>query len=74
LASKPVATVSPGLNSKQVATVFRFGLKTGGDGFPVWHQNRWRRFDDLCLKITATVFWFVPQNQVDDGLSVAPQN
>jgi hypothetical protein len=26
------------------------------------------------LKITAMVSWFVPQNQVDDGLSVAPQN
>jgi hypothetical protein len=26
------------------------------------------------LKITATVSWFVPQNQVDDGLSVAQQN
>jgi hypothetical protein len=28
----------------------------------------------LCLKITAAVFLFGPQNQVGDGLSVAPQN
>jgi hypothetical protein len=28
----------------------------------------------LGLKITATVFWFGPQNQVGLGLSVAPQN
>jgi hypothetical protein len=28
----------------------------------------------LGLKITATVSWFVPQNQADFGLSVTPQN
>jgi hypothetical protein len=51
---------------------------------PVWPQNWWRRvsrfgalnrhlrFGDLDLKITATVFWFVPQNQEGFGLSVAP--
>jgi hypothetical protein len=32
------------------------------------------RFGDLGLKITAMVSWFVPQNQVGFGLSVAPQN
>jgi hypothetical protein len=32
------------------------------------------QFDDLDLKITATVSWFGPQNQADFGLSVAPQN
>jgi hypothetical protein len=37
-------------------------------------QNRQLRFDDLGLKITATVSWFEPQNQVGDGLLVAPQN
>jgi hypothetical protein len=37
-------------------------------------QNRQVRFGDLRLKITTTVFWFGPQNQVGDGLSVAPQN
>jgi hypothetical protein len=31
-------------------------------------------FGDLGLKITATVSWFVAQNQVGFGLSVAPQN
>jgi hypothetical protein len=43
--------------------VFRFGP-----------QNRQLRFGDLGLKITVIVFWFGPQNQVGDGLSVAPQN
>jgi hypothetical protein len=31
-------------------------------------------FGDLGLKITATVSWFVAQNQVGFGLSVAPHN
>jgi hypothetical protein len=29
---------------------------------------------DLDLKITSTVSWFMPQNQADFNLSVAPQN
>jgi hypothetical protein len=37
-------------------------------------QNWQLLFDDLGLKITATVFWFGPKNQVDVGLSVVPQN
>jgi hypothetical protein len=37
-------------------------------------QNRQLWFGDLDLKITATVFWFRPQNQVGFGLLVAPQN
>jgi hypothetical protein len=37
------------------------GLKTG---------SSW--FGDLGLKITTTVSWFMPQNQVGLGLSVAP--
>jgi hypothetical protein len=37
-------------------------------------QNRQLWFGDLGIKITATVSWFLPQNQVDFGLSVAPQN
>jgi hypothetical protein len=57
-----------------------------GQFLPVWPQNRWLRvsrfgpqnrqlrFGDLGLKITATVSWFGPQNQVGYGLSVAPQN
>jgi hypothetical protein len=40
------------------------------DGFPVWASNRQLWFGDLDLKITATVSWFKPQNQVGFGLSV----
>jgi hypothetical protein len=31
-------------------------------------------FGDLGLKITATVYWFGPQNQAGFGLSVVSQN
>jgi hypothetical protein len=44
------------------------------EGFRFGPQNRQLWFGDLCLKITATVSWFGPQNQVGFGLSVAPQN
>jgi hypothetical protein len=37
-------------------------------------QNRQLWFGDLRLKITMTVSWFGPENQVGFGLSVAPQN
>jgi hypothetical protein len=37
-------------------------------------QNRQLRFGDLKLKITATVSWFGPQNQVGFGLSIVQQN
>jgi hypothetical protein len=37
-------------------------------------QNYQRRLDDLDLKITATVFRFVFQNQAGYGLSVVTQN
>jgi hypothetical protein len=50
---------SYGLTSKPLARVFWFG-----------HQNRQLRFGDLAHKITVTVFWFDPQNQVGGGLSV----
>jgi hypothetical protein len=63
LAIKPVATVFSSLASKSAARVTQFGS-----------QNRQLQFGDLGLKITATVFWFEPQNQADFGLSVAPQN
>jgi hypothetical protein len=36
-------------------------------------QNQHLWFGDLSLKTTAMVSWFEPQNQVDDGLFVAPQ-
>jgi hypothetical protein len=42
---------SYGLGSKSLAQVFRFGPQN----WQLW-------FDDLCLKITATLSWFVPQN------------
>jgi hypothetical protein len=41
---------------------------------PVWSQNLQLRFVDLGLKITVTVSWFEPQNQVGFSLSVALQN
>jgi hypothetical protein len=61
LASKPVATISPGLISKSVVDFFWFG-----------RQNRQLRFDDLCLKTTAMISWFVPQDRTCFGLLVAP--
>jgi hypothetical protein len=61
LASKPAATISSSLASKHAVTVSRFV-----------HQNRQLQFDDLCIKITAMVSWFVPQNQTGFGLSVTP--
>jgi hypothetical protein len=39
-----------------------------------WPQNQQLWFGDLGFKITVTVSWFGPQNQVGFGLSVAPQN
>jgi hypothetical protein len=61
LASKLVATISGGLASKPIVTVFRFG-----------HQNRQLRFGDLGIKIITNVSWFGPQNQEGFSLSVAP--
>jgi hypothetical protein len=37
-------------------------------------QNRQLWFDNLGIKITATVSWFGPQNQVDFDLLAVPQN
>jgi hypothetical protein len=87
LASKPIATVFSSLASKLVATV-SLGLASKPEvGFLVEPQNQGGRrfsrfgpqnrqlcFGDLGLKISATVSWFRPQNQVGFGLSVAPQN
>jgi hypothetical protein len=40
-----------------------------------FQPRNWQlRFGDLAHKISASVSWFGPQNQVGDGLSVAPQN
>jgi hypothetical protein len=63
LASKLGSTVSAGLTSKPMAS-----------GFLVCTQNRQLQFGELVLKITATVSWFGPQNQVGCGLSVALPN
>jgi hypothetical protein len=52
-----------GLASKPLAPVFRF-----------WPQNQQLWFGDLAHKITMTILWFEPQNQVGYGLSVALQN
>jgi hypothetical protein len=57
------STLYSGLTSKPMATIL-----------VVWPQNRQLRFSDLAHKITMTVSWLGPQNQVEDGLSVAPQN
>jgi hypothetical protein len=46
---KTTGMVSPGLTSKLVVTVSRFGP-----------QNRQLWFGDLDLKINMTVSWFVP--------------
>jgi hypothetical protein len=65
-----------GLASKLVVNgCSQFGLKTGGNGFSqiglkiggggfflAWVSKPAARFDDLCIKITATVSWFRPQN------------
>jgi hypothetical protein len=63
LDSKPRSTVFPSLASKPVAMVL-----------VVWHPNWQLWFADLAHKITTTVSWFEPQNQVGCDLSVAPQN
>jgi hypothetical protein len=76
LTSKPVATVSSSLASKPATTVFS-SLASKLRWWRVFQfgpQDRQLWFDDLGLKITMTVSWFGPQNQVGFGLSVAPQN
>jgi hypothetical protein len=75
LASKPVLTVSRDLASKPVVGFLVEPQNQGGAGFPgLGPQNRLLRFGDLGLKITTTVSWFEPQNHIDYGLSVTPQN
>jgi hypothetical protein len=73
LASKLVVTVSPGLASKPVVGFLVEPQNHGGGGFPglgLKTDSSW--FGDLDIKITATVSWFGPQNQVGFGLLVAP--
>jgi hypothetical protein len=45
-------------------------LNQGQRFFQIGPQNQPMWFGDLAHKITATVSWFVSQNQVDNGLSV----
>jgi hypothetical protein len=73
LVSKLVATVSPSLASKPTVSVLVEPQNQGGGGFfNLGFKNRQLWFGDLCLKITAMVFWFGLQNQVGFGLSVTP--
>jgi hypothetical protein len=73
LASKPVATVFSSLASKLVATVSPGLALKPVVGFLVEPQNQGGEgFSGLGLKITATVSWFRPQNQVGFGLSIVP--
>jgi hypothetical protein len=75
LASKPVATIFSNLASKLVAMVSPSLASKPLVGFLVEPQNQGGEgFSDLGLKITTTVSWFVHQNQVSFGLSVASQN
>jgi hypothetical protein len=75
LASKLVATVFLGLASKPVVGFLVEPQNQGGGGFPgLGLKTGSYGFGDLGLKITVTVSWFGPQNQVGFGLSVAPQN
>jgi hypothetical protein len=66
--------------------VYTMHKETWSAGFLLWPQNQGRMFSrfrpqnrqllfgDLGLKISATVSWFGPQNQVGDGLLVVPSN
>jgi hypothetical protein len=74
LASKLVAMVSPDLVLKlMVGSLIQSQNKVVGVS-RLGPQNQQLWFGDLCLKISATVSWFGPQNQVGYGLSIAPQN
>jgi hypothetical protein len=72
LTSKLRSTVSPGLASKPVATALMVWPQNHSLGFPGLGLKTGSY--DLAHKITAMVFWFVPQKQVGYGLSVASQN
>jgi hypothetical protein len=74
LVSKLAAMVSPDLASKYAVGFLVDPQNQCGGGFSGLCLNRQLRFGDLGIKITATASWFVPQNQVGFGLSVAPHN
>jgi hypothetical protein len=72
LASKLVATISLGLASKLTVGFLAEPQNQGGGGFPGLDLKTGSfGFGDLVLKITVTVSWFEPQNQVGFGLSIA---
>jgi hypothetical protein len=54
--------------------VYIVHMETGSTDFLVERQNLQLQFGNLDLKIIAMVSLFVPQNQADICLSVAPQN
>jgi hypothetical protein len=77
LTSKPLGRFISGLTSKPLGRfISDLASKSLGRFLPVWPQNRglWvsrfgpqnrqLQFGDLNLKITVTVYWFEPQNQV----------
>jgi hypothetical protein len=75
LTSKLVVTVSSGLTSKPAVSFLVEPQNQGGGGF----FGLGLKNDNFGLVICAsksplTVSWFVPQNQMSFGLSVAPQN
>jgi hypothetical protein len=86
LDSKSVAMISLGLALKPVVSFLiepqnqggggflDLGIKIVSYGFVIWASKSPRQFGGLGLKISTTVFWFVPQNQASFGLSTAPQN
>jgi hypothetical protein len=58
-----------------LCAVCTWHVETRSAGFLVEPQNQGGGgFPGLGLKITTTVSWFGPQNQVGFGLLVAPQN
>jgi hypothetical protein len=70
-----MTTVSPSLTSKPAISFLVESQNQGGGGFPILSLKIDSfGFGDLGLKITVTVSWFSPQNEVGFGLSVAPQN
>jgi hypothetical protein len=50
------------------------GVKTGSYRLVICASKSPRQFDNLGLKISTTVSWFGPQNQMSYGLSVVLQN
>jgi hypothetical protein len=60
------------LNMPRTRTMSVPREKSVASGFLILASKPELRFSDLALKITATVSWFVTQNQVGYGWSVAP--